>query len=124
MSPAAKTKHRPGYEHKDVEPRLIGYLALGLAGVLIVSAGMLLVVFPRSLTRHTPLEQPPAPAPQLQVDPASDLARFRAAEEQRLTSYGWADDGHRRVHIPIEEAMRRVARTGIADWPKLPGAAP
>ena len=118
MSRTAKPKSRPGYEHKDVEPRLLGYLALGLASALIVSAAMLLAVFPHSVSRHMPLNQPPAPAPQLQIDPAADLARFRADEAQRLSSYGWADASHSRVHIPIDEAMRRVARTGIADWPR------
>jgi hypothetical protein len=118
VSPAPKPKIRWGYEHKDVEPRLLGAIALGLAGFLILSAGMLLAIFPHSIARHTPLDQPPTPAPQLQVDPAADLARFRAAEAQRLSSYGWADATHTRVHIPIDEAMRRVARSGIADWPK------
>ncbi|HUE19214.1 MAG TPA: hypothetical protein VMQ63_05530 [Stellaceae bacterium] len=119
-----KPKTRWGYEHKDVEPRLLGIIALSLTGFLILSAGMLLVVFPHSISRHTPLDQPPSPAPQLQVDPAADLARFRAVEDQRLSTYGWADSVHRRAHIPIDEAMRRVAATGIADWPKASGDVP
>jgi hypothetical protein len=115
---STKPKLRWSYEHKDVDPRIHGYLALGLTGFLIVSAAMLLAVFPHSITRHTPLDQPPSPAPQLQVDPAGDLARFRATENERLTTYGWTDDSHSHVHIPIDEAMKRVAVTGIADWPK------
>jgi hypothetical protein len=118
MNPAPKPKIRWGYEHKDVDPRLHGYLALGLAGFLILSAGMLLAIFPHSISRHTPLDQPPSPAPQLQIDPAADLARFRAAEDRRLSSTGWADSAHTRVHIPIDEAMKRVAAAGIVDWPK------
>jgi hypothetical protein len=32
---------------------------------------------------------------------------------RRLASYGWVDRAHRLIHIPIEQAMRDVAREGV-----------
>jgi hypothetical protein len=42
------------------------------------------------------------------------LSRFRASERRHLSSYGWVDRERGIVHIPIEEAMRRIAGEGGA----------
>lgn len=42
------------------------------------------------------------------------LSQFRASERRHLSSYGWVDRERGIVHIPIEEAMRRVAGEGGA----------
>jgi hypothetical protein len=72
-------------------------------------------------TMHLPLSR--YPAPELQVNPREDMARFRAAQLKWLNSSGWIDRGHGVTHIPIEEAMREVAAEGIADWPALSSSA-
>ena len=48
--------------------------------------------------------------PKLQVNERADLKRFRAREEQILTSYSWEDKANGLVRIPIEEAMKRIAK--------------
>jgi len=53
------------------------------------------------------------PEPRLQESPALDLLRFRAREEERLSTYGWVDRPNGVVRIPIERAMEIVAREGL-----------
>jgi len=49
------------------------------------------------------------PAPNLQVQPEKELAAMRAAEQERLTTWGWTDKSLGLAHMPIEEAMARLA---------------
>jgi hypothetical protein len=53
------------------------------------------------------------PPPNLQVNPAADMARFRREEQERLNTYGWSDRRNRIAHIPIERAMRLVVEEGL-----------
>jgi hypothetical protein len=48
----------------------------------------------------------PPPGPQLEVDPAADLARVRSREEGLLNSYDWVDRQRGIVRIPIETAKQ------------------
>ena len=99
------------HERRDVE---FHHLLIGFAGTLaVVLACTLLVIaiYPSAVVDRW-LPQPPAayPEPRLQSSPQADLQRFLAAERARLDSAG-SD------HIPIEEAMQRIAHHGIPDWP-------
>lgn len=49
------------------------------------------------------------PAPNLQAQPEKELAAMRAAEHERLTTWGWADKSLNLAHMPIEEAIDRLA---------------
>lgn len=109
---------RIAYEPTDVNPRLLAAIAAGLLTVLVASPLVLALIYPAAVTRPAPLRQPPSPGPRLQLAPAADLAALRARQEARLDGYGWVDRDHNIVHIPIGEAMRRLAAQGIADWPK------
>ncbi len=66
-----------------------------------------------------PLETGPAtnpqrfPEPRLQPDPVADLNKFRVREEQLLNSYGYVDEKAGVIHIPIEEAMQKLAQQGL-----------
>jgi hypothetical protein len=42
---------------------------------------------------------------------------FLQKETEQLNSSGWIDRAHGIAHIPIGEAMRRIAAQGIPDWP-------
>jgi len=53
------------------------------------------------------------PQPQLQPNPAADLNKFRAQEEEILNSYGWADQQAGIAHIPIEQAIDIIAQRGL-----------
>ena len=106
------------YERRDVSPRLLGLLGLGLFVVVIGSAAGLAYLYPPGSTKLL-WQQPPATPPgrpRLQVDPAADLAAVRLQAGFRLHSYGWVDRKQGIAHVPIEEAMRRVAQQGIPDW--------
>jgi hypothetical protein len=114
----------PRHETSDVDIR--GILAFGLA--LIVSAIVihLLVLalfdyFDRREARRVPAEYPLAagqgtrvpPEPRLQTNPREDLRRFRANEDELLTSYGWIDKNAGVVRIPIDDAMKLVLERGL-----------
>jgi hypothetical protein len=65
--------------------------------------------------------------PQRQT-PVTDLLDMRRAEDQVLRNYGWVDQEHGVVHIPIEEAKKafaaRAAVAAASGPPASPPAAP
>ena len=65
-----------------------------------------------------PAVYPDYPSPKLQGNPAADMLAFRTAELARLNSFGWDDQAKGIGHIPIDDAMRQIAASGIPDWPK------
>jgi hypothetical protein len=50
-------------------------------------------------------EQKLPPDPRLEINEPADLARMRAEEDARLTSYAWVDKTAGVVRIPVERAM-------------------
>lgn len=118
--------HNPGgadalYERRDVSVRGIA-LAAALVAAGFVLAMLLTWLVLRLATgvadTYLPLfpEAPDVPAPALQVDPQQDLAEFRDNKLERLTSYGWVDRSAGVIHVPIEDAMARVAKDGLPRW--------
>lgn len=53
------------------------------------------------------------PTPTLQPNDVADLNKFRATEEEQLTTYGWVDPGAQKIRIPIERAIDALS----ASWP-------
>jgi hypothetical protein len=107
------------YEGADATARaaLIAFPAI-LAGLLL---SVLLVwwIYPgTTVDRRLPSPIPRYPSPRLQSDPAAAMRKFREAELTRLNSFGWDDRAKGLGHIPIDDAMRRIAASGIPDWPK------
>ena len=45
------------------------------------------------------------------------MARFYREEMQWLNGTGWVDKAHGIAHIPIADAMRKVAQENIPGWP-------
>jgi hypothetical protein len=89
--------------------------------LLALLAAIMLVhwMFPyAAIDRRLPSTLPDYPAPRLQADPQADMARFLKSELARLNSGGWDDQAKTKGHIPIDDAMRRIAASGIPDWPK------
>ncbi len=106
------------HEPRDVSGRFI--LSAFLLLVTSVAAVGLVVwgIFPHSVADKQIASSVSAfPAPQLQPDATADWKRFYAEEMQRLNSYGWVDQAHGVVHIPIDRAMQKVASQGIPGWP-------
>jgi hypothetical protein len=53
------------------------------------------------------------PAPRLEIDERTELNDDRMAEEEKLNSYGYVDDNHVTVRIPIGRAMDLIAQRGL-----------
>jgi len=106
------------HEPSDVSRRFAMMAFTGLLAALILSGLLVLWLYPATTPdRRLTGRLPSAPAPQLQSDPARQMQDFLAQERARLNSTGWIDRQQGIAHIPIEDAMRRVAQDGIADWP-------
>jgi len=101
-------------------PRTIRFGILWFAGIAITLGavvGVATALFPGTLSgRMSGLPPPKFPPPTLQASPRADMARFLRAELERLNSTGWIDRDRGIVHIPIADAMRKVADEGIPGW--------
>lgn len=105
------------FEKRDTPPWLfvlLGALAAGLIGTVVVS---LMLIFPDATADRNRGLTTPMPEPRLQTDPPADFKLYKERSLERLTGYGWTDREGGIAHIPIDEAMRRVAEHGIPDWP-------
>ena len=105
------------HEHTDVDVA-IGYsFASWLLVAMVLSLGLVYGVFylfERQKTgRDAAVQQFPLaagqekepPAPRLQTQPFRDVYLLKQGQNERLTSYGWADRANGFVHIPIDRAM-------------------
>lgn len=109
------------HERSDVNIRAILRFAVGLiitAIVIHVGLYWLLEHYEERWTRSAPAVSAPGakeqvPSPRLQISPHSDLAKMRAEEDKKLTTYGWVDKEKQSVRIPIERAMELVAQRGL-----------
>jgi cytochrome c2 len=61
------------------------------------------------------LEEVLIPGPRLQAAPQDELQQLRSTQQARLNSYGWVDEERGLAHIPIEQAMRIVAKQGLPE---------
>jgi hypothetical protein len=120
------TPHDAEYEHTDIEPGIAGKFALWLAIAMVLSGGIVYGTFwlfegqMQTLNQEVQrfplaagqLKEPPTP--RLQTQPFKDVYQLKQVQRERLSSYGWVDQGTGVVHIPIDEAMRIVAeRSGV-----------
>jgi hypothetical protein len=109
----------PRHESGDIGARFVPIAVAGLGVALIAMLGLSAWMFPETIGARfvsVPLPQPPSPA--LQSSPRADLAAFRQEQLQELNGFGWTDQPARRVRIPIDAAMRKLAAEGIPDWPR------
>ena len=109
------------YEHTDVDPGIAGRFALWLAIAMVISGGIVYGTFwlfeGQSITQNEQVQRFPlaegrtkeSPLPRLQTQPFKDVHQLKQAQLERLSSYGWVDQGAGVVHLPIEDAMRIVA---------------
>ncbi len=109
----------PRHEQRDIGGAFAVRAVALVASCLIATMLVLAWIYPWTTeTRTVPSRLPASPVPALQSSPRSDMARFYADEMQQLNSTGWIDKKAGRVHMPIEEAMRRIAAEGILGWPE------
>jgi hypothetical protein len=109
---------RARHERSDVTLRFALSAFGGVLLALLASGLLAMWLYPQVLTdRRLPTALPAAPAPRLQTDAAREMQQFRAKDRALLEQSGWIDEANGIAHIPIEEAMRRIARDGVPDWP-------
>jgi hypothetical protein len=104
-------------ERGDVPLSLAAALAAGFAVVLALSIIAIALIYPSSQNGPSDAPRLLTAKPRLEIDPATDLAAFRAQQQSELGGYGWIDRAHGIVRIPIDQAMRDVTAAGIKDWP-------
>ena len=112
MNSDVARRDAPGYEPRDLGERpawwfavsFIAVMVLLIAGLTYLGAAIWNLGMEQAI--QSAAQPVPAPPPQLQTNPASDLARLRSAAERRLDSYGWIDRKSGIVHIPIAQAMQ------------------
>ena len=125
----SETPHLPknAHEHSDAHPRPIAVFEVGLLVWVVISAALMAGLFfyftGREAKRDvggSPLAdtREPAPGPRLQANPVTDIDALRAAEEKRLTGFGWVDQPQGIIHIPIEDAIDIVAERGLPTRPQ------
>ena len=91
------------------EPSDISLRGLAVGAAIIVAGIALSLGSAALLATHVgKIEKPKIEGPALQTSPPQDLASFTREKNARLAASGRVDDQH--VHIPIERAMRILAR--------------
>jgi hypothetical protein len=118
MSERADRNPETSYESSDWHVPAIAIVMAML--LLLVAIAVLALYFgfrtaALDVQRFLTVAMPP---PALQTDPRRDLARLHAHDEQLLNTYYWVDRDKGIVHIPIAEAMKRVATRGIDGFPQ------
>lgn len=116
--PRVAANPNTAYEPSDWPLRPVAWTYASGLVLLAIAVAAMLWAYPHSLSdvSRKPVTEPPAP--RLQIDPAHDLATFRADKERKLNSYYWIDKKNGVVHIPIEQAMEKIVKSGLDGFPK------
>ncbi|HSK10414.1 MAG TPA: hypothetical protein VK911_12620 [Vicinamibacterales bacterium] len=125
----------PGMQHetRDFSTRVVVIFGISLlvAALVIHVVIWWLYVYlgranERAYTRQYPLAPvgapAPPPAPRLQTRPREEMKSMRAAEDEVLSGYGWADPNAGRVRIPIDRAMQLLLEQGLPARGEAPTA--
>ena len=116
--PVAPSNPNIAFEPGDWSLGPVAATSVGLLVLLAISAFVLMAAYPHALPDVGRGMRIAPPGPRLQTNAPGDLRRFRADEERRLNTYYWVEKDKGAVHIPIEQAMKQLATTGIPDFPK------
>lgn len=82
---------KTAYEVEDWPLRPIAFLYLGILVLLVTVALVLMWAYSSAVSDVGRKLAIKPPAPELQIDPARDLAKFRAREDRLLDRYYWVD---------------------------------
>jgi hypothetical protein len=106
------------FEPSDWSLRPVGFIYLGIPVLLVISCFVLLAAYPSALPDVGRTLRIAPPGPRLQTNAEGDLQKFRADEERRLNTYYWMDKQKGIVHIPIDQAMKKLAASGAPGFAK------
>jgi hypothetical protein len=104
-----------GFETKDANTFAIalfwgGLCVAAIVVELVLSTGFF--AFKRhAMNAQSFTQNPPQDFLEGQA-PEKRLHDYRTAEFNRLNSYGWVDHDRKIVHIPIDEAMKKIVEKG------------
>jgi hypothetical protein len=120
---------KDGFEHSDLKARLV-MIAMAGIGVMMFGAGAIIVLVMQGMdVVHKPMttfEASPLDTAGpfvegydgvvIERDPRKERDKYLAKVKAKLNSYGMVSDqpGMERAHIPIEEAMKRLADGTVA----------
>ena len=121
--PAGPATHQPerpatAFEPSDWSLAPVAVVYIGALVLIVICCFVLIAAYPTSLPDVGRTLRIAPPGPRLQTSPQDDLQRFRAQEDKRLNTYYWIDKKNGVVHIPIEQAMQDLVKTGVAGFPK------
>ena len=106
------------YEASDWRIGAIGVVLAMILVIIIIAVAALLAGFPIAASDVERRLTTAMPEPALQTDPAQDLAKLRAREDQALNTYYWIDRDKGIVHVPIDQAIREVIARGLDGFPQ------
>lgn len=118
MSDRADRSPETAYESSDWH---VPAIAIVMAMLLLLVAIAVLALYFGFRTATLDVQRSlsvATPPPGLQTDPQQELAQLRAREERLLNTYYWVNRDKGLVHIPIAEAMKRIATKGIDGFPQ------
>lgn len=134
MSQHSHDENGVRYEGSDANPGGIVRIGLVVAAVVLVTVFFLRPLMSRLGAREASFDPPVlpmageenrrAPEPRLQVRPFEDVAKLREADRPFLEDYGWVDEKAGTVHIPIDQALKIVARRGLPSRPQPASPSP
>jgi hypothetical protein len=106
------------YEKEDWPLGWVGLVFIGIFIFLVITPFILMAAYPSAMrdTSRKLLVVPPSPV--LQLDPAREMLLFDAHQDKVLNTYYWVDKSKGIVHVPIEDAMKKLAAQGIDGFPK------
>ena len=117
------------HEHRDVNIWAVGKVGIALILTTIASLLLMAGVFryfevreneaqiPPASTTTPPSALPPEPNLMFNQNEHGNLEEIRAAEEKDINSYGWVDQAHGVVRLPIDRAMDLIGQRGIPARP-------
>jgi hypothetical protein len=106
------------FEPSDWSVGPVALVYVGILVLLVISSLVIIAGYPGALSDVDRTLRIAPPGPRLQTDPQNEMKRLRAEEEKWLNSYHWVDRQKGIVGIPIEEAMKKLARTGAPGFPE------
>jgi hypothetical protein len=109
---------KTAFEPTDWSIGPVAWVYAGTAVLLVVCSFVLIAAYPHALPDVERTLRIAPPGPRLQTTPERDLQQFRADEDKRLNSYYWIDKQKGTVHIPIDQAMKKIVQTGLPGFPK------